>query len=255
MVAVLGATGTIGRGIVQALIESGRTVVAVAVDSAQLAELSAANSRAHLTVLAASVTSDTDAGRLANSLRDLGRVIDAVVIAPSGVSGRGRLLDHPTDRLQRALEQDLLPQLAIARALLPLLGQGGRGGRYLIVVGPGSERAWAGYGYRSVTTAALRMLGLVLHDEARSLGVRVQLLAIDSPVGGEPRSPHECGEWPSALAVGQHAVKLIEGNPAVPTPAVAHFDKCVDSSTPHATTNGRAFTDVRSFLKTLTAQR
>lgn len=255
VIAVLGATGTIGRGIVEALIDSGRGVVAVAGESVEPAQFNGANSRGDLTILAAAIDGDAAAGRLARALRDLGRAVDAIVVAPPDVTGGGRLLDHPTEHLQQALEQDVLPQLAVARALLPLLAEGGRGGRYLIVVGPGSERAWAGYGYRSVTTAALRMLGLVLHDEARSLGVRVQFLAIDSPVRGDPRSPHECGEWPSALAVGHHVLQEIDGNAALPAAAAASFARRVDSSTPHSTTQGRVFTDVPTFLKTLTTRR
>ncbi|MGB5103329.1 MAG: hypothetical protein WBO04_08410 [Steroidobacteraceae bacterium] len=48
---------------------------------------------------------------------------------------------------------------------MPVLGEAGRAARYLLVPGPGSELPWAGCGYRSITSAALRMLARVLHDE------------------------------------------------------------------------------------------
>src|SRR3546814_1724253 len=67
-----------------------------------------------------------------------------------------------------------------ARHLLPLLAEHGHGG-YVLIGGPGAEHPWAGYGHYSIGAAALRMLARVLHDEARTLPVRVQLLAIDSP--------------------------------------------------------------------------
>ena len=255
LVVVIGAAGTIGRGVVQALVEAGRPLVAVADDDRQLAGLSIAYPRADLTVLRRPVTSDAEALELANALRALNRAIDSVVVACAGAAGRGRLLDHPVDRLRQALEQDLLPQLAIARHLLPLLGDSGRCGRYLLVGGPGGEAPWAGYAFRSVTAAAVRMLARVLHDEACSLGVRVQLLAIDTPVSGEPRSLHECREWPSALAVGRRALQLVDRLTAMSARPVVNLEDGVESASPAATTSGRALPDVRAFLKTLIAQR
>lgn len=238
-VLVLGATGKVGRGIVQALVEARRPVVAVADDGRELAELAATHADADLTVLCASVTGDADAERLAQQLRGLGRVVGAVVVPLSCAGGRGRLLDHPASRLGRALEQDLLPQLALARQLVPMLGEAGRAGRYLFVLGPGSELPWAGYGYHSITAAAHRMLARVLHDEARCMSVRVQLLAVEAPVSGEPRGVHECSEWPSALAVGRRAAQLLERDAHAATDAVVPFEAGVDSAPSRSITNVR----------------
>lgn len=236
VVVVLGATGKVGRGVVQALVEARRPVVAVADDGRELAELAAAHPGADLTTLAAKVAGDADAERLAQELRGLGRVVGAVVVTLPCEGGRGRLLDHPTSRLWHALEQDVLPQFALARQLVPVLGDAGRAGRYLYVLGPGSELPWAGYGYRSITSAALRMLARVLHDEARCLAVRVQLLAVEAPVSSEPRGAHECSEWPSTLAVGRRAVQLLERDAPASTGAVIHFEVGVDSAPPRTIT-------------------
>jgi NAD(P)-dependent dehydrogenase (short-subunit alcohol dehydrogenase family) len=230
VVVVLGATGKVGRGIVQALVEARRPLVAVADDSRELSDLAAAHRGADLTVLTAKLAADADAERLAQELRGLGRVVGAVIVPFACEGGRGRLLDHPTSLLWRALEQDVLPQLALARQLVPMLGEAGRAGRYLFVLGPGSELPWAGYGYRSVTSAALRMLARVLHDEARCMSVRVQTLAVEAPVSSEPRGEHECSEWPSTLAVGRRAVQLLERNSPASTDAVVRFDADVDSA-------------------------
>ena len=61
------------------------------------------------------------------------------------------------------------------------------------------------------------------YDEARALPVRVQLLAIDSPVCTEENIGHACPRWPSALAVGQRALALI-AQPRGKAEAVVHFD-------------------------------
>lgn len=207
---VLGATGGVGRGVVQAAIDSGRPVVAVARSSSELKALKAGYPDADLTVLTGSVANDAAGAKLARALRKLGRPLAGVVAAVCGSAERGRLLDNPAQFLRRKLDEDLLPHLAAARHLLPLLAERDRGGTYVLIGGPGSEHPWAGYGHRSIGAAALRMLARVLHDEARQLAVRVQLLAVDTPVCTEFNQRHSCPEWPSALSVGQRAMALID---------------------------------------------
>lgn len=207
---VLGATGGVGRGVVQAAIDSGRPVIAVARRSSELKALKAGYPQADLTVVTGSVANDAAGAKLARALRKLGRPLAGVVAAVCGSAERGRLLDNPAEFLRRKLDEDLLPHLAAARHLLPLLAERDRGGTYVLIGGPGSEHPWAGYGHRSIGAAALRMLARVLHDEARQQAVRVQLLAVDTPVCTEFNQRHSCPEWPSALSVGQRAMALID---------------------------------------------
>lgn len=224
-VVVLGATGGVGRGVVQAALASGRPVIAVARDKAGLQCLRGKFPEADLSIVSGSVSSDGDGERLVRALRKLGRPIDGVIAAVCGSAPRGRLLDHPAAFLRQTLDDDLLPHLAAARHLLPLLSEGGRTGTYVLIGGPGADRPWAGYGHRSIATAALRMLARVLHEEARTLGVRVQLLAIDSPVSTELNRAHACEQWPSALAVGQRALALVEPQGVQPGEAVVPYSK------------------------------
>lgn len=222
-VVVLGATGGVGRGVVEAALASGRPVIAVARDKAGLQCLRGKHADADLSIVAGSVSSDADGARLAKALRKLGRPVGAVVAAVSGGASRGRLLDHPAAYLRQRLDEDLLPHLAAARHLLPLLAEADRGGTYVLIGGPGADRPWAGYGHRSIATAALRMLARVLHEEARTIGVRVQLLAIESPVCTELNRAHACEQWPSALAVGQRALALLEPRGTQPAEAVVRY--------------------------------
>jgi hypothetical protein len=68
------------------------------------------------------------------------------------------------------------------------------------------------------------MLVRVLHDEARALGVRVQLLAISRPARTEENRECACDGWPTALAIGDQALALIDQNePRQATSAVVPF--------------------------------
>ena len=225
-VLVLGATGVVGRGIVQAAVAQGRPVVAVARDADGLARLKAAHPDADIAVVAGSVADDVASAALAVELRNLGRPLSGVVAAMAGAPVRGRLLDQPASALCERVCSDVVPHLAAARALLPLLAEARRGGSYVLIGGPGSELPWSGYGQRSIAAASLRMLARVLHDEALPLGVRVQLLSVEAPVA---QGRHACAQWPTAEAIGRRALALLDRSEAVPVQPV------VGAAAPHAT--------------------
>lgn len=197
---VLGAGGTVGAGVVEAALDSGRTVVAIGMDAAARQALLADRPQARLTAIDAAVGSDADAAVLALRLRALRVRIDAVVASLAGTHPCGRLMDEPADVLQRTLDQDLLPHLFAARHLLPLLAADSAG--YVLVGGPGGRYPWAGYGHCSIAAAALRMMARVLHDEAGRQGQRVQLLSMDAPFGADVAA--------EAVALGHRALAMLE---------------------------------------------
>lgn len=208
-VLVLGATGVVGRGIVQAAVEAGVPVIAVARDPDELAALAARHPQGAVLALAGSIADDTRSADLADRLRALQRPLSGVVAAIAGPATRGRVLDQPSEALCAQLQQDVQPHLAAARQLLPLLARDGRGGGYVLVGGPGDALPWAGYAHRSIAAAALRMLACALHDEALALGVRVQLLSVDAPVCADRARRHLCPQWPTAVDIGRRALALI----------------------------------------------
>jgi NAD(P)-dependent dehydrogenase (short-subunit alcohol dehydrogenase family) len=209
-IVILDATSGIGRAVVQAAVTADRPVVAVSHDASALARLRATHANADLTLIAGSASDDASGAQLAAQLRELGRPFAGVIVAPCREPTRGRLLDQASDNLRRTLDEELLPQFICARELVPLLAEAGRNGSYVVIGGPGSDQPWAGYGNRSVAAAATRMLLRVLHDEARTLGVRVQLLAVDMPARTEDNVEHACAQWPSAAAIGERALALID---------------------------------------------
>jgi len=219
-VVVIDAANGVGRAIVQRALAQGRPVIAVSQDANELRRLRASHAApsrldfeaagAGLTTIHGSVGDEAGSAALAAKLRALDRPIAGIVIANCSEPARGRVLDQPAQELQRRLEGDLLPQLAAARALLPVLAEGGRNGSYVLIGSPGSEQPWAGYGYRSIAAAAISMLVRVLHNEARPMGVRVQMLGISRPVRTEENRDSACEGWPAAVAIGEQALALID---------------------------------------------
>lgn len=253
-VVVLGAAGVVGHGAVRTCAAAGDRVVAVGCDEAELARLRHEYASADVVGRAVTIATERDAVRLAESLRHDGRPIAGVVDAMWGGPGRGRLMDGPTDALRQALDADLLPHLAAARHLIPLLAEHRRGGGYVLIGGPGSEAPWSSYGYQSVTAAALRMLARVLHEEAQPFGVRVQMLVVESPVRGASPSACHRPQWPTGDDVGRQALRLITRDfDAQPARAVVHYGRHVDPDAFRTTSRGQRFSDMRSFLKTLTS--
>lgn len=253
-IVVLGAGGAVGQGVLRAAAASGDRAVAVGGNEGDLARLRGEYPGADLVARDATISTERDAVRLAEALRRDGRPIAGVVDAMWGGPGRGRLLDRPTHALRQALDADLLPHLAAARHLIPLLADGRRGAAYILIGGPGSDAPWSNYGYRSVTAAALRMLARVLHEEAQPFDVRVQMLLVESPVRGASPSACHCPQWPTGDDVGRQALRLIARDfDAQPARAVVYFGRHVDPAARHTTSRGQRFSDVRSFLKTLTS--
>jgi hypothetical protein len=209
-VVIVDATGSSGRAAVEAALRAERPVIAVSPDASALAHLAASHPDADLTVVVGSGQDDASGAQLAARLRQFDRPLAGVIVASCREPARGRVLDQSSAKLRRTLDDELLPQLIYARELIPLLAQAGRNGRYVVIGGPGSEQPWAGYGLRSVAAVAARMLIRVLHDEARALGVRVQLLAVDLPARTDDNCEHACSQWPSAAAIGASAVALVD---------------------------------------------
>ena len=221
---ILEATTPIGRALVAQALAQGRAVVAAAMDDEGLRELRSAHRRADLTVLPGAAGDAASAAALVADLRDLGRPLGGVVVALCCEPRRGRLLDMHDDALDELVREEVLPHLAAARALVPLLAEGGRNGAYVVIGGPGSEQPWAGYGLRSVAAAANRMLIRVLHDEARALSVRVQLLAVEKPTRTDDNAERACSHWPSAVAIADRALALVDpARPRESAEAVVRF--------------------------------
>ncbi|MCC4586943.1 SDR family oxidoreductase [Xanthomonas melonis] len=222
--AVIGGAGNVGAGIVSALLDAGMPVLAIGRDKAKLAGLRARHGDSPLLdTVQGSVADDASAQHLATELAQRTRPLGAVIASLGSPPKAGRLLDRPASALRRRLERDVVPHLAAARHLLPLLAEADGGGRYLLLGSPCALRAWSAHGDLSVAAAATRMLAQVLHEEAKPLGIRVHLLSVEQPVCTPGRAREACPEWIRAVDVGRAAVSLIAGpgQPAQPIVTVS----------------------------------
>jgi hypothetical protein len=200
-VLVLGADREPGRAVVAATAGIRRPIIATGTDIDALEGLRRLHPEADLTLIVGDSRDDAHAAALAGAVAALDRPLAAVIAAIAPPSLRGRVLDHPVEALREALDHSLIAHAAAARHLLPLLKRCDRGGAYVMLGGPGSRSPWAGYGHRSVAAAALRMLAEVLHNEARTLSLRLQLLSVEDAMDDET-SP------PTARAIGSKALSL-----------------------------------------------
>jgi NAD(P)-dependent dehydrogenase (short-subunit alcohol dehydrogenase family) len=232
-VLILGATGTIGRGTVQAAIEADWPVVAVARDATALEQLRLRYPHAQVRTVVGSVADDTSATALVTELRKLNRPFLGVIAALGTGRERGRLIDQSSSRLRDSFDEAVVPHLVAARHLLPWLSESGRNCGYVVIGGPGGRYPWAGYGHRSIAAAALQMLARVLHSEARQFSVRLQLLEVESPVRTDANDKHACKQWPCASHIGRKALALLKyRNDARCTEAVVDYrsEACTDRS-------------------------
>lgn len=221
---ILDAAGPLGRGVLEVALEQRRPVIAVSEDPDAVRALAARHPEANLAIVDGGIGDETRAAALAAALRVLDRAIAGVVLAQCSEPRRNRALDLRVEDFQRLLEADLLPQLAAARHLVPLLAAAGRNAGYVVIGSPGSEHPWVGYGARSVAASAVSMLVRVLHEEARALGVRVQLLAVTRPVRTEANRDCSCEGWPDVSAIAAQALDLIDQlDPRVATAAIVPF--------------------------------
>ena len=214
-VVVLDAANPVGRGVVEASLAASRPVIAVSREAKALAALrerrhDAARRGVELVVIEGSVAGEAEAEALANALRALERPLAGIVLTLCKEPPRGRVLDQPARELQKRLEADLLPHQAAARHLLPVLSSAGRNGGYVVIGSAGTEHPWVGYGYRSIAAAAIAMLVRVLHNEARLLGVRVQMLAVSRPVKSDENHDCACPGWPDAGELARQAIALVD---------------------------------------------
>jgi len=209
-VVVVGATGAVGSGIVEALLEAGTPVIGVARDAAALEALRErlGNSRL-LETVTGSVASERAGAELAAVLDRSRRPLAGVVLSVTGPRERSRVIEQSVDALQATFNTNLFPHLVAARHLLPLLLQSQRRLPFLVIGSPSAEMPWAGYGHISVAAAALRMLVRVLHDEHEGQSVRVQMLTVGAPVRTPQNRTCACPEWPSSIDVGRRVAAVL----------------------------------------------
>lgn len=211
---VLNATEDVGEGVVGALLDSGRPVIAVGREPSALAALRARmNTPVHLHLLTGHTDDDDSAARLAATVSGLKHRPGAVVDVATGLPRPGRLLDTSIDGLRARFDVELAPHMIAARHLLATLAAMDRPATYLVVGGPAADQPWAGYGCQSLAAATLRALIRVLDEETRQTTVRVRQLAVDTPIRTEHNREHASIDWPNCHEVGHRVAEILKRPP------------------------------------------
>lgn len=220
-VVVIGATGDVGRGIVEALLRRGHHVAAAARNSARLAALLAElHHPDNLHAVSGSLDSDEGAAALLGGVRALFRSIDAVVVSVNTPRRPAPLLTQTSDSLTALIRGDLVVHYTAARAFIPALHPGG----VLIGIGGGSADFILHEGVpQSIGQAGLRMLYRGLAHEladARVADTQVQVrqLIIASIVNGKSTRDGADPQWVTDAEIGEQVAAVLEEPGAFPGP-------------------------------------
>ena len=209
VIAVIGATGDVGRGIVAVLLEQQHQVLAIARDAARLQRLREAfGVPANLQAITGSVADDAHAEQLRRDIERLSPAgIDAVVISINAPRKSAPLLSHSSAELIALLGMDLVSHYAAARTLAPLIRPGGT----LLGIGGGSADFILEGGIQmSVAQAGLRMLYRGLAHELAALPIAVHELIVASVVNGASTREFADPVWVTDREIGAQVAGMIE---------------------------------------------
>jgi NAD(P)-dependent dehydrogenase (short-subunit alcohol dehydrogenase family) len=202
---VIGATGTVGRGIVRQLTAAGWKIVAVARDQGRLDALQ--RELPGILTVSGSVGSDDNAATLAGRVQAAAPTVNAVIASVNVGASPARLLDLAAERLAAVLQDNLVVHHIAARAFIPLLAAGGR---YLGLGGGMADVTFAGVGPMSICQAAQRNMFRFFALETQAQDISVVELMLHShivdPADEAQANPREI----RADEVGQHVLAVLE---------------------------------------------
>jgi len=225
--AVIGASGDVGSGIVRSAVRRGWQVTAVGRTGARLDELAVEHGAA-LRPLVGSVADDEGGEALAAVLGP----IDAVVVAVSAGFPLRPILQWAPDDLSALLSANVGAHLVAARHLLPLVCAGGD---CLRVGGGMADLVMPTFVPLSIVQAAQRQLyrGLV-REAGREPAVRVRELLVSAMVDGPSSREQAQADWITEDEVGEHVADLLDDPYAPNGPGGARPDPVLTLTSPRA---------------------
>jgi NAD(P)-dependent dehydrogenase (short-subunit alcohol dehydrogenase family) len=173
---VTGGGSGIGQGVAMALAREGAWVVVCGRRVEPLERTVAAIKEIGGDALAmhADVALVEDVDRLVNTtLEAYGRV--DILVNNAGIDGSGHIHEHDVDAWDRVMAVNLRGPFLTARAVLPLMRDGG-GGHIINVSSESGLEYYPGNGAYGVAKHALNALGEYIQRENQELGVRVDTI-------------------------------------------------------------------------------
>lgn len=219
-VCVLGASGTVGNGILRELLNGGHQVIAVSRSQEKLARIRTQYGNKKLRALVGDVASDESGAVLRDALiAQFGRP-DAVVAALSSpaVDRPIRVLGSSTDLVRQTFDANFYPHVVAAKALIPELGPGAV---YLGINGGLPDLVIPGMANLTMTQSALRSLYLAIEQEARESKVSVRLLGIFGLVATSEHRAKDPDHYISDRDVGRRARDILLEPGRFPGPVLA----------------------------------
>lgn len=216
-VAIIGATGTVGRGIARVFTKAGWTVIAAGRNAERLNAL-VAECDGKVIPVSGSVADDAAALALADAVARHRPVLEAVITSVSAPPVPARVLDQPIEDLVQLFRDNVMSHLSAAKAFLPLLTSTGR---YIGVGGGMADHVVEGKGGVSMCQAAQRNLFRFLAQETAGKGPSVVELMLYSMIVDPSDEASADPRWVRADEVGAHVMALLGQPDAFPGPILA----------------------------------
>lgn len=216
---VIGANGTVGRGVCSALLAAGHSVIASGRSEQKLAVLKdALLPCGQIETLAGSVASDAQANELCREAMCLAGTLDAVVTSINTPIHTKPLSQFDSNEFAEQLRDNLVVHFTAARTFIPTIANGGT---YLAIGGGMADVVVPGYGVMSTVQGGLRNMLRMFAREGRGGPVNIRELLVCSMITPLPDGDKDHPDWLTGLECGRHVLAVIEEPTRFPGPILA----------------------------------
>jgi 3-oxoacyl-[acyl-carrier protein] reductase len=208
---VAGGTGSIGEGVVKALLEAGYLVYVPVRKNDKIDRLiEYTGGVPELRSVEADLCDEAAIAAMRDRiLKEEGRIDAVVVSVGSGYFGHS-LHRMPREDWDNSIRDNLATHFNTQRIFIEYFRQRNEG-VYVTLVGPEAENILPDAGMVSVMAAAQKMMTRVLAAEAEGTGVRVHALTALTTINTRNRGENFNQDWITARELGHYAVGLIGG--------------------------------------------
>lgn len=211
---VIGASGSVGRGIVRMGVARGWAVAGAARSPQGLAEC-AAEAGGEIATVVGDLASEEGAAGLFEAARERMGGIDAVVVTVNLPMVVRPMLEWSARDVLAQLDGNVLSHFRAVQAMLPRLAPGA----VLLAIGGGmADFIMPGYGPIAMGQAALRNMFRMIARENRGHPVHLRELTVASMVSGHANRESAAPEWLTDDEIGAHVCAILAEPERFPGP-------------------------------------
>lgn len=213
---VAGGTGSVGEGVVRALIRDGATVVVPYRNDAKRERLEeyvrdVAADSGRLVCMPANIGDLESMNEFRRELVDRFGRVDLGVACLGGWYYGYSLHNMPAEHWDQVINDNLRTHFICVRTLVSLMHERHQG-VYVMINGGAAELIAPETGAVSIAAAAQLMTARVLKQEARGTDIRIHSLMVYNPVKTRDRRTEVVDDWLSAEEVGDYITRLYVGS-------------------------------------------